>query len=320
MKGKMENVLCNLASDAFRVIGIMLAAFVVLTVSPFLAGALMEPGIEVFGVYTAMLLGGIAVSHVARRLLFPGIGMRQTARDAASTPQGAGTVFLGMCIVLAAVILSIRPAAASMPANASIHINTLVAEQRAHWPAMVVPDALAGLVEQETCASLTHSKCWSPRAELRTAREYGFGLGQLTVTPKFNAFTEITARHKSLRGWQWADRYNPTMQARAVVLKMRDNHAAIKDTYNEWGHTAMALAAYNGGLGGLAQDRRLCRATPGCDQSKWTGHVEKTSYKAKIAVKGYGKSFFEINREYVRNVMNIRKAKYTGYFKPELQT
>jgi membrane-bound lytic murein transglycosylase MltF len=82
----------------------------------------------------------------------------------------------------------------------------------------------------------------------------------------------------------------------------------------------MALAAYNGGLGGLAQDRRLCRATPGCDQSKWTGHVEKTSYKAKIAVKGYGKSFFEINREYVRNVMNIRKAKYTGYFKPELQT
>lgn len=314
---KLRGVLADLYADIWRVAGILIAALVVLKLSPLIAGALLEPGIEVFGVYTAMLLGGVAISHVVRRFLFPGIGMRRTAGEASITPQGAGLVFLGMCIVLASVILSVRPvSAADIPANAKLYLPILIQEQQKHWSDAPMPSALASQVEQETCPSQTHRMCWSPMAELRTSREYGFGLGQLTVTSRFNAFAEVTAKHPSLREWAWSDRYNPRMQARALVLKLQDNYAAIKGTHNDWGRLAMALSAYNGGMGGLSQDRRLCRATPGCDPSRWTGHVERTSYKARIAVSGYGKSFFAINREYVRNVMVVRRPKYDPYFHP----
>lgn len=308
-------VVRDLWSDAWRVAGILIVALLVMFASPFIAGALREPGIEVFGLYASLTLGGVAVSHVARRLLFPGIGMRRTAKEASITPVGSGLVFLGICIVLATVIFAVRPAvAAEIPLNAKIHLPILIQEQQKYWSDAPIPSVLASQVEQETCISIRHLKCWSPHAELKTAREYGFGLGQITVTGRFNTFTEMTARHPSLRTWTWADRYNPQMQARALVLKLRDNYTAIKGTYNDWGRLSMALAAYNGGMGGLSQDRRLCRATPGCDQSKWTGHVERTSYKARIAVSGYGSSFFDINREYVRNVMVVRRPKYDAYF------
>lgn len=311
-----KNVLPDLWSDAWRIAGILIAAIVVLLLSPYVAGALSEPGIEVFGVYTSMLLGGVAVAHVVRRLLFPGIGMRRTAKDASLTPVGSGLVFIGICLVLAAVILGVRPVAASVPENAKLYLPILIQEQQRHWSDAPMPSALASQVEQETCRSLRHPECWSPHATLRTSREYGFGLGQLTVTSRFNAFAEMTARHASLKSWRWENRFDPQMQARALVLKMKDNYVAIKDTHNEWGRLAMALSAYNGGLGGLNQDRRLCRATPGCDPSRWSGNVERTSYKAKIAVSGYGKSFFAINREYVRNVMTVRRPKYDAWFRP----
>ena len=38
--------------------------------------------------------------------------------------------------------------------------------------------------------------------------------------------------------------------------------------------------------------------------------IEHTSTKAKQPVSGYGQSFFQINRAYVRNVMQVRQAKY----------
>ena len=73
---------------------------------------------------------------------------------------------------------------------------------------------------------------------------------------------------------------------------------------------AFMFSAYNGGAGGVFKDRALCRATTGCDQNKWFGNVEKYSFKSKVAAKGYGKSFFEINREYVQGIMNSRWIKY----------
>jgi hypothetical protein len=75
----------------------------------------------------------------------------------------------------------------------------------------------------------------------------------------------------------------------------------------------MAFSAFIGGLGGVLWDRRLCSSVPGCDPNQWFGHVEHHSTKAKAAVAGYGKSFFEINREYVRNVMIVRRPKYAVY-------
>jgi len=48
-----------------------------------------------------------AISHIARVILFPSIDLIQAGRRAVlSNNVGAGLVFLGMCIVLAALLLS----------------------------------------------------------------------------------------------------------------------------------------------------------------------------------------------------------------------
>jgi membrane-bound lytic murein transglycosylase MltF len=73
---------------------------------------------------------------------------------------------------------------------------------------------------------------------------------------------------------------------------------------------ACALAAYNGGIGGFRSDRRICANTAGCDPTVWFGNVEHTSAKAKRPASGYGQSFFQINRAYVRNVLITRREKY----------
>ena len=76
---------------------------------------------------------------------------------------------------------------------------------------------------------------------------------------------------------------------------------------------AFALASYNGGLGGIQADQRMCKNTPNCNHNLWFGNVEKTSLKSKVKVGGYGKSFFEINREYPHNILHVRRYKYKPY-------
>jgi membrane-bound lytic murein transglycosylase MltF len=78
---------------------------------------------------------------------------------------------------------------------------------------------------------------------------------------------------------------------------------------------AMMFAAYNGGIGGVLSDIKVCESTSGCDPYKWFDNVEKTSLKAKTKVTGYGKSFFDINREYPRNIMFLRNRHYQELIK-----
>lgn len=197
-----------------------------------------------------------------------------------------------------------------IPALAHAHLPLLLAAVTSLWPAMPDPALLAAQVEQETCVSLTSSKCWNPRTELKTAREYGFGLGQLTVTPKFDNFAAAKGWDRSLAGWKWENRFDPAMQLRAMVAYDRNLYRSLSFGATERDRLSFMFSAYNGGLGGVLKDRRLCAATPGCNPDRWDGHVERTSFRARTAVKGYGKSFFDINREYVRNIMDVRSPKY----------
>ena len=191
------------------------------------------------------------------------------------------------------------------------YLPVLQHEQRTHWPDAPAPATLAAQVEQETCASLASKKCWNPKAELKTSREYGFGLGQLTVTPKFDNFAAARQLDKSLRDWQWSDRYDATRQLRTMVLMDRSAYRSLESAVPDaQERLAMALSAYNGGLGGVRNDRRLCAHVRGCDPSRWWGHVELHSTKSRTAAAGYGRSFFPINREYVRNILQVRRSRY----------
>lgn len=254
--------------------------------------------------------------YLVRRALMDVSRSRDAYLRAVQDPTGAGLVFLGLSILTGLLFLAFAgQARANLPPRAITYLPTLQAEATAHWPDMPLPSALAGQVEQETCPSLKHKKCWNPTTELKTSREHGFGLGQLTVTSRFDNFAEARKLDVSLRDWQWADRFDAARQLRTMILMDRSGYRRLtKLVADPHERLAMALAAYNGGMGGLLSDRRVCAGVPGCDPGRWFGHVERHSLKAKAAVKGYGKSFFEINREYPKNILGPRQARYVDWF------
>lgn len=287
--------------------------FVMLSVP--LAKAVDEPAFAPWGLFAGLALYGVALSHILRRLLFPYIDLKQFAEQGRADPTGAGLVFLGVCIVMTAFITLMGNLvhASELPPNAEKYIPVLKSEQGKYWPGMPAPSTLAAQVEQETCVSLRSPRCWSPRAELRTSRERGVGLGQITKTARFDALAELRAAYpKELAGWSWSSTsiYDPAYQLRGMVLKDYQGWRVVQGAETDADRLAFTFAAYNGGAGGVLSDRRVCRAMAGCDAGRWFGHVERTSLKAKTAAAGYGKSFYEINREYVTNILRVRRAKY----------
>lgn len=179
---------------------------------------------------------------------------------------------------------------------------------------------LAGTVEQESCISLKHSKCWNPNVELKTHREQGVGLGQLTRaytstgSIRFDALAEIRDRHKELKEMNWSNiKSRPDLQVRAIVLKSRDNfeyYARYTDIENA---LIFGIVSYNGGIGGLDKERRACKISTGCDPAIWFDNVERFCMKSKAIL--YGKrSACNINREYPINIIKIRSGKYSKFW------
>ena len=215
----------------------------------------------------------------------------------------------------------IPAAAADIPKGAVKYLPELVSVQQDIWPSAPMPSFLAAQVEQESCITLTHSKCWNPRAELKTSRENGIGFGQFTRAYKadgsirFDKISELAAAHESLRGWSWANRYDPHYQLTAIVEMDKGIFNRQKGAATDRDRLSFTLSAYNGGEAGVLQDRRLCANTRGCDSTRWKGHVANTSLKSKVPHPGYKKSFYAINREYVTNVLEVRRPKYDPYFK-----
>lgn len=299
-------------ADVCRVAALFGVGLVMLWGSPWAARALGMAELSLIGLGLGWGFVAAGSSHIMRRVLFPGLDLRQLMRIAVRGGQ-AGHVVLGVCIVLAALLVMAGQAkAGEIPPGAVRYLPVLAAEQREHWPDADLA-LLAGQVEQETCISLRHSKCWSPRAELRTARERGVGLGQITRTASMDNLAALVLRHpRELSGWSWSapTLYDSALQARGLVLLDRDNAPVATGAATEMDRAAMILVAYNGGACRVRSDRRLCAGTVGCDPARWFEHAERTSLLARRPAAGYGKSFFEINREYPRNILLIRRERY----------
>ncbi len=198
------------------------------------------------------------------------------------------------------------------------------ATMKSLWPDLKTPSFILAKIEQETCISPTSKRCGSTQAELKTNREYGFGYGQTTIaynkdgTERFNVWKDLRNADPMLRQkWTWENRFDSELQMRAVIIKSRMSHSAVRfPTKDEQEHTAFGAADYNSGS--PITDRRLCMAQSDCDPSSWFDTAEKKgvesySVKNRVAQKGYGKSFYEISREYPRLVVFIRREKYIPF-------
>lgn len=179
------------------------------------------------------------------------------------------------------------------------------------------------MIEHESCISLTHSRCWDPSSRLKTAREEGAGLFQITRayrtdgSIRFDALEELKQKYKTeLHQLNWSNIYSrPDLQIRAGLLKSKENYEIFAPyAANTDEALAFADAAYNGGISGVNAERRACVLTPGCDPKKWFGHTEKLCLKSKTALYG-NRSACDINRHHVRDVLLFRSHKYSIFFK-----
>ncbi|NBX97545.1 lytic murein transglycosylase [bacterium] len=218
----------------------------------------------------------------------------------------------------AGLVASAQDVRTYIPANAQKYLHWVTIQYKETWPEMPQPHYFPALIEHESCMSLAHARCWSPTSRLKTSREEGAGLGQLTRaynsdgSIRFDALNNMRkVDPQGLNELRWDTVYQrPDLQIRVIVLMTRQNWSRIQNLVPEDGaRLHMTDAAYNGGLGGLLNERRACAGRDGCDPNQWFGHVEKVCLKSTKPLYG-GRSACDINRHHVYDVIHTRMPKY----------
>ena len=209
-----------------------------------------------------------------------------------------------------------------IPVQASNHLPTLKKETDYYFPTLTFKHYFGGLIEQESCISLTHSKCWNPKSSLKTKREEGAGLGQLTRAYKadgsirFDSLAEMRNRYKEdLKELAWSNIYQrPDLQIRAILLMTKDNHRIFNlvpsTEIEKW---KMIDAAYNSGPGSVKKRRTTCGLKKDCDPTIWKHNLEDTVVLSQKPIYGNRSPHF-INNEHVEMIFDHRMHKYEPFF------
>lgn len=258
----------------------------------------------------------VAVIHLAVKWLFdyPAARGEPLFAQASLTSTGAGLALVAKAIVFLALafVFSPRARAAELPPGFYQYGPTLKAEQHRNWVGHPAPHFLAALVEQETGPCPGRS-CWNPKARLKTAREEGAGLSQLTKayradgSIRFDTLTAMSEQYGDLAELNWGNVYQrPDLQLRALVLLARDAARPFKGLPGE---LQFGDSAYNGGQGDVQRARSACKMTAGCSPAVWFGNVELHCMKSRQAIYG-SRSACDINTEHVKNVFLVRAGKY----------
>ena len=212
-----------------------------------------------------------------------------------------------------------------IPKNAFEHLPTVKKEQERLMPGFKYPEYFGGLIEHESCISLTHSRCWNSKSQLKTKRELGIGLGQMTKaynangTIRFDSLTNMRRIYASeLKELTWSNiAARPDLQIRALILMTMGNYNRFQAVKDEFERLAMTDAAYNGGLGHTLRERQQCGLKKNCDPQKWFGNVEKIVIKSTKPLYA-GRSAYDINRHHVTDVLYIRMPKYIPYLNADM--
>lgn len=241
----------------------------------------------------------------------------------AALVAAASGIALGFGLAMVALIYS-QPARAfdlakDIPPQAAQYLPMLGQQARELLPA-VPPEYFGALIEHESGCPSIKSMCWKPTARLKSQREEGAGLGQLTKAYRADGslrFDSLTESRKldprGLNDLRWDTVYQrPDLQMRVMVLMTRQNYNRIT-TLTPDPHLRLQLTdlSYNAGLGRVLNDRRACGLTAGCDVDKWHGHIERTCTASKKPLYGT-RSACDISRHHVHDVVDVRMPKYKG--------
>jgi hypothetical protein len=263
----------------------------------------------------------VAIAHLGRKALtdYKIADQNQLFKKASEDPVGAGLALVALSIIFCGLLSVFAPRAHAedLPQGFLKYGPGLKLQQQRYWPDHPDPSILAGLVEQESCPTLRSSSCWSPAARLKTSREEGAGMGQLTRAMdangsyRFDSLSQIARQYPAeLAQLNWSNVYSqPDLQLRALVLMSKQYAVAFRDA-EAW--LVFGDAAYNGGIAGVQKERRACKLTVGCNPDLWFGHVELHCLKSRQPLYG-NRSACDINREHPHNVFLIRKQKYAEF-------
>lgn len=208
-----------------------------------------------------------------------------------------------------------------IPPQAFNYKHIIENELNKNFPYLYNYNYIPSLIEHESCIGLKHRRCWNSLSRLKTAREEGAGLMQITRTYRkdgsirFDKLSELRDMYKEeLKEAKWATIYQrPDIQIRAGILMLRDDYKRLYSVEDKESRLQMVDAAYNGGIGGLLKERRACGLSKNCNPDLWFDNVEKFCLKSKEVLYGT-RSACDINRYHVSDVFKNNLPKYNKYY------
>jgi len=224
-------------------------------------------------------------------------------------PVASALVFLAVIALLIAILFFTVPAAhAGSLDNARPYLPLLSQSLDKAWPAAPLRHIPAGQIEQESG--------WKEKATLRTSRELGRGLVQMTIAyrsdgrERFNIYRDAV-RYRALQSWDWQrDPYNVRYQMTFLALQDRANFERVRpysaDDGEGW---KCALVCYNAGPGRWLQRLKNARLK-GLPSNRWDGGLALAYGKGETVLL-YGRPLYAAVNEYPAVIFK-RAGKYRG--------
>lgn len=232
-----------------------------------------------------------------------------------------------LVLLVAGTALAAKPTKAKpwnaetdIPEQATQYLAVLGQQVRDVMPDFHTPEYFGALVEHESGCPGIKSMCWNPKARLKSSREEGAGLSQITRaykadgTLRFDALAETRKLDpRGLNELRWDTVYDrPDLQLRVMVVMTRQNWNRVgKLTTDRDLQLQLTDLSYNAGFGRVLNDMRACSTTTGCNAQKWHGNIEGTCTASKKPLYG-DRSACDISRHHVHDVIDTRMPKYKG--------
>ena len=226
------------------------------------------------------------------------------------------TIRLLLLVALSTTVYAVDPKT-YIPPQAFTHKETIRTELDKHFNYIPTYNYVPALIEHESCISLKHSRCWNSTSELRTKREQGLGLSQVTRafredgTVRFDVLTDMRKKYLAeLKEANWDTfKHRPDLQIRLTVLLLRDNWRALRDVEDPMARLHMTDAAYNGGIGWIQRERRACGLAKDCNPGLWFDNTERYCLRSKKVIYG-NRSVCDIAAGHPSDVFKNRLPKY----------